>query len=303
MSVIRRLRRGVALLSVMVGPQVAAQGVPARDLWDFPIGALADAPALAGSAGGALYNPASPLIGGTAGRAAFGITALSASADQGVEGQLAHSTWFRAGGQAITVSLGRAAVGGIIRTGTDPQGLGSVAYQSWVSSLSLSRAVSRHLLVGAAARYRTGRADDVTGRSIAADIGVVGQHLTPLDLRIGLASFLWRPGREIEDRSGASMALDGRVLGRSDLRGVRLGYSAQWARRGAREGFLYARARYSVLELVGGTTQTRRFGESNTRARFGVTFHFARYSAGIAREDGVSRLAPTYQFSLTSLLP
>jgi hypothetical protein len=220
-----------------------------------------------------------------------------------VEGQVAHGSWFRGSGQAITLSLGRSAVSGIIRTGTDPQGLGTVPYESWVSSLSIARSVTRHLVVGAAARYRTGRADDVTGRSIAADLGIVAQHLTPLDVRVAAASFLWRPGREIEDRSGGSAAIDARVLGRTELRGVRVGYSTQWARRGASEDFYFARARYGLLELVGGTTSTSRFGESNRRARFGLTFHFARYSAGVAREDGVSRLNPTYQFSLTSVLP
>jgi hypothetical protein len=303
MSCSRHLHLVLALVGLSVGSTARAQGAPARDLWDFPIGTLADPPALAGPAGGALYNPASPLIGGRAGRAVFGITALSASADQGVEGQLAHGTWYSRASQAITISLGRSAVSGIVRTGTDPQGLGTIPYESWVSSLSVARSVSRHLVVGAAARYRTGRADELTGRSIAADVGAVAQHLTPADLRLAVASFLWRPGREIEDRSGGSAALDARVLGRSELRGVRLGYSTQWARRGASEDFFFARARYNVLEFVGGTTSTQRFGESNRRARFGLTFHFSRYSAGVAREDGVSRLAPTYQFSLTSVLP
>ena len=281
-----------------------AQGVPARDLWDFPLGTLAEAPPFAGAVAGGLFNAAGPLAAGRpAGRALLGVTALSASADQGVEGQLAHATWFSSANSAVTFSMARSAVGGIVRTATDPQGLGSVAYQSWVSSLSIAQADSRHLVVGAAARYRTGRADEETGRSIAADVGVVVQHLRPFDLRLGAATFLWRPGREIEDRSGASLAADARLVGRHDRRGLRVGYSSQWSRRGATEGFLFARSRFDVVELLGGTVRTQRFGERNTRARFGLTFHFARYSAGIAREDGASRLAPTYQFSLTSLIP
>lgn len=300
----RRLPLPVAVAALVLPALAGAQGVPARDLWDFPIGALAEAPAVAGAAGAALYNPASPMQAGSPrGRALFGVTALSASADQGVEGQVAHATWFRSAASAFTLSLARAAVGGIVRTGTDPQGLGSVAYQSWVTSLSSAHALSRHVVVGAAARVRTGRADLETGRAVAADLGIVVQHLTPLDLRIGAGSFLWRPGREIEDRSGGSIAADARLLGRSDLRGLRAGHSQQWARRGATEAFTYVRGRFDVLELLAGTAQTRRFGESNRRARFGVVFHFARYSAGIAREDGVSRLAPSYQFSLTTLLP
>ncbi|MCU0624678.1 MAG: hypothetical protein MUF53_12570 [Gemmatimonadaceae bacterium] len=281
-----------------------AQRVPGRDLWDFPVGALADAPALAGVTGGGLYNPSSPLQAGRPkGRMVIGVTALEASADQGVEGQIVHGTWFRGPTSAFTISVARSAVGGIVRTGTDPQGQGNVPYDSWVTSIGSAHSVTRHLVVGAAARYRTGRADAETGQTIAADLGLTVQHLPLLDARLGVSSFLWRPGREIDDRSAASVALDARVLGPRDARGLRVGTSRQWSRRGASETFTSLRARFDVLELVAGSASTRRFGDRNARARFGVNFHFARYSAGISREDGVSRLAPTYQFSLHTLLP
>ncbi|MCU0650353.1 MAG: hypothetical protein MUF00_20375 [Gemmatimonadaceae bacterium] len=292
------------LIACGTAAPLAAEQVPGRDLWDFPVGSLSDAPALVGATGGGLYNPASAQQSGVPrGRAVLGVTALAASADQGVDGQLVHATWFRTDASALTVSIARSAISGIVRTGTDPSSLGNVPYDSWVTSIASSHAVGRHVIVGAAGRFRTGRADTETGRSIAGDVGVILQHLPVLDARVGASTFLWRPGRETVDRAVVNVAGDVRVLGSRDARGLRLGTSAQWARRGSAERFSYARARFELLELVAGSATTRRFGDRNVRARFGINFHFARYSAGIAREDGVSRLAPTYQFSLTSVLP
>jgi hypothetical protein len=300
--VARRAPRLALLFAIPAA--AAAQPVPARDLWDFPIGTLAEAPALAGAAAAALHNPATPLLAGRPdGRFLLGVTALSASADQGVEGQIVHGTWVRGAGHAITVSVARAAIGGIVRTGSDPSGLGTVAYDSWVASASSARAIGSHLLVGAAARWRTGRADVETGRALAADLGAVLHRLPLLDARLAVSSFLWRPGREIDDRAAVTLAGDARVLGPRDTRGLRVGTSRHWARRGAQESFTFVRGRYEVLELHAGRLATERFGQRNARWRFGMLFHLQRYSAGIAREDGVERLAPSYQFSLTTALP
>jgi len=41
-----------------------AQQVPGRQLYDFPLGALAEAPALANSAGGGFWNPATIALRG-----------------------------------------------------------------------------------------------------------------------------------------------------------------------------------------------------------------------------------------------
>ena len=48
--------------------------------------------------------------------------------------------------------------------------------------------------------------------------------------------------------------------------------------------------------------QTDIFGGANLRMRLGIILHYGGYNIGVAREDGVNGLAPTYQFSLTSLL-
>jgi hypothetical protein len=48
--------------------------------------------------------------------------------------------------------------------------------------------------------------------------------------------------------------------------------------------------------------QTDIYGGANFRVRLGIVLRYAGYCIGVAREDGVNGLAPTYQFSLSSLL-
>ena len=72
-----------------------AQSVPARDLLDYPVGALADAPALATGPAGGIYNPAtlapgrhdtsSPTFRLTLGK-------LSSPGERGLNGELIHFT-------------------------------------------------------------------------------------------------------------------------------------------------------------------------------------------------------------------
>ncbi|MEP7000018.1 MAG: hypothetical protein ABI969_06050, partial [bacterium] len=64
-----------------------AQQVPGRQLYDFPLGALAEAPALASSAGGGFWNPATIALRGTEQLLLSG-AALSSPIEQGVSAEI-----------------------------------------------------------------------------------------------------------------------------------------------------------------------------------------------------------------------
>jgi hypothetical protein len=86
------------------------------------------------------------------------------------------------------------------------------------------------------------------------------------------------------------------------VHGVRVGYSLQVAQSLFTEHYLFASARWGDWEVRGGPVQTDIYGGANIRVRLGIVLHYAGYNIGVAREDGVNGLAPTYQFSLSSLL-
>src|SRR5687768_2485727 len=69
-----------------------AQAVPGRDLYDFAIGALGEAPALAVATAGGLYNPAATLLAPT-GRLRGSVTHLNAPGDRGLSGEVVGLEW------------------------------------------------------------------------------------------------------------------------------------------------------------------------------------------------------------------
>lgn len=281
-----------------------AQPVPARDLWDFPLGAVGEPAALATEAGVGLWNPAMlALPAGTRWRA--GVASLSTGADQGVEGQLLGAAWRRADGMTLGISIARAAVGGLVRTDTDPQSLGSLTYESLLGSVTMARDVFPWLTAGASARWRQGRAERDVRSALAADLGVVARIRPWYDARVALATFLWRPGRETEDRSLVTFAADARVLGRSETGEFRAGVAAQGATRGqpgrtTGEFGPVVSGRLGPVEarLALPTVQNR--AERLTRVRFSLGLHLSRFVVGIGREDANVGLGPLYQFTFSS---
>jgi hypothetical protein len=113
-----------------------------------------------------------------------------------------------------------------------------------------------NLSVGVAVRERNGSLDDVSRSGVSVDAGVIAEHLTRFDVRIGASSFLLSPGAAASERASWLFGADARVAGPDSVHGVRLG----------------------------------------------IVLHYAGYGIGVAREDGVNGLAPTYQSSLSSLL-
>ncbi len=294
----RKVLCGLAI--VLWAPGLRAQAVPARDLWEFPLGAVLEPAALAVEPGGGLWNPATLGLGPSA-RWRAGVASVSSSADQSVEGQLLALSIRRSSGQLFGVSVARTGVASLIRTETDPTKVGDVPYSSLLLSLTAANELVPHLTAGVALRYREGRADRTVNNALAADFGVVLHDLTSRDVRVAVSSFLWRPGREIQDRPAFLAAADVRLMGVKD-RETRFGYSFNGVNRGAKEDGPFLAWRFDRMELRGAYLRTVASGRQVNRVRSGVALHYARYVVGVAREEGASGLGPLYQFTLSSLL-
>lgn len=302
----RKLLCGLAMACLACGMArtASAQPVPARDLWDFPLGAVGAPAALSTEAGVGLWNPAMMALPDSM-RWRAGVASLSTGVDQGVEAQLLGLSIRRSSGTFVGFSLARSAVTGLVRTDTDPQGLGTLRYESWLGSLAMSRPVTSWLSVGAAARWRLGHADEDVRNALAADLGFVARYAPWRDARLAVGTFLWRPGREAEDRPLVTMAADFRVVGSGPLSEARVGLAAQEPMRGQTsrstgEFGPFASARLGPLEARAAIPTLRASGEQLTRARFSVSLHLARFVVGIGREDASVGLGPLYQFSFSA---
>jgi len=281
--------------------ELGAQPVPARDLLEFPLGAIFEPPALAGEPGAGLWNPATLALP-TGERYRIGVASLAAGTSQGADGQLLSGAMRRASGTTVGLSVARAAVGGLVRTDSDPQSVGTIPYHTMLVSLGVAREVVPHVTAGTAVRWRSGRADQRTGDALAADFGAVLHDLPWRNARVALSSFLWRPGREIEDRPAVLVAADLRVAGSDRTREVRVGYTESAVNRGARDRGLFASGRLDRLEARAAFVRGAAGSGTVSRFRSGLALHYARYVVGIAREEGISGLGPVYQFTLSTLI-
>lgn len=289
------------LAAFVWAPLLAAQSVPARDLWEFPLGALLEPAALASEPGGGLWNPASAHMHRDD-RWRLGVASLLSSTDyQSVDGQLLSASYRRASGVTLGFSIASTSVGSILRTDSDPQTLGEVPYSSLMFSALAARELLPHVTAGVALRYREGRADQLVDHALAADLGVVVHSLPVRDARFAISSFLWRPGREVQDRPAMVAAADLRVMGVTD-RETRLGFSYNGVNRGAKELGPFLAWRFDRVDLRGAYLRTTASGRSVSRIRSGVALHYARYVVGVAREEGAVGLGPLYQFTLSSLI-
>lgn len=302
----RKLLCGLAATTawLCISAAAEAQPVPARDLWDFPLGAVGAPAALAVEAGVGLWNPATMALPADM-RWRAGVASLSTGVDQGVEGQLLGLSVRRVSGLSLGLSVARAAVTGLVRTETDPQSLGSLRYESWLASVTAARPVTDWLTVGVAARWRQGRAEREVRSAVAADLGAIARYAPWWDARLAIGSFLWRPGREVDDRPIVTLAADARVLGTDVLREVRVGVAAQRATRGqvnltTREFGPFASGRYGPVEARVALPTVRSGSERLARVRFSLALHLARFQVGVGREDANVGLGPLYQFTFSS---
>jgi hypothetical protein len=282
--------------TVAISP-LRAQQVPARDLFDFPLATLAEAPALATSAGGGFWNPATLALRGVD-RALVSVSALKSPIDQGVTAQFGTAA-FRIG-RTITagISIAQASVSDLLRTDTDPQSIGSeIPYRSTIMSgvIASGRGPAT---IGLALRRRTATVDNVSGGATSLDLGGTLERPGGLPLRLALASFLRSVGGK-GDRTTTLSAAEG-ILPLQHV-DVRTGVAYQFERDGPQETFVYASGRTSLLDVRAGVARQTGFGNTTTRMRLGLGVHSTRYLVGVAREDGTAGLGATYQFLLTTV--
>jgi hypothetical protein len=276
-----------------------AQQVPGRQLFDFPLGTMAEAPALASTVGGGLWNPATIALH-DGDRLLASVAALTSDIEQGVSMQLGTLAYAVRPGLTAGVSVASASVSELLRTDTDPQTIGdAVPYNSTIVSglLAAARGFSSF---GVAIRRRAGTVDRVTGHATSIDIGGVVDRPLGLPLRAGVSSFLVSPSRDQERASGLG-AVEGylpRTAG-----DARIGIAWQQDEGGGSERFVYAAGHAGLFDLRGGVAQQRAFGSSTTRVRLGVGIHYGHYLVGVAREDGTAGLGASYQFVLRTVIP
>ncbi len=276
--------------------------VPARDLLAFPVGLTAEPAALGTITGAGLWNPATALLPNGY-RFRVSAAAMNAPSDISVSAQLfsVAAAWRNT---TFGLSVTRSSVADILRTDTDPQSIGNpVPYGTTVISLLAARRVLPHLVAGLALRERSGALDDVNRSALSLDVGLIAEHLfSAADVRVGASTFLLTPGYASIERASWLFAADAKVVGPDSLHSVRAGYALQVAQSLFTEHYVYASARWAGWEARGGPVHTDIYGGSNVRVRLGIVLHYGGYNIGVAREDGVNGLAPTYQFSLSSLL-
>src|SRR5689334_15480765 len=118
----RCLSFAAALAVVMASPS-GAQRVPARDLLRYPLGTLAEAPALATESGDGFQNPATIALAEEA-RIRGTAVGLNTGTDRGVSAQLAAVAVRLPQRITVGISAARASITGIAHTDVDPQPIG-----------------------------------------------------------------------------------------------------------------------------------------------------------------------------------
>ena len=285
---------------VVAGPS-EAQRVPGRDLLHFPIGTLAEAPALALDSGDGFQNPAAIRLADHA-RIRGTAVALNTGTDRGVSAQLAAVTVALPKDITVGLSAVRAAINGIGRTITDPQPIGrDVPYSTLVLSLSGARQSLEQVTSGIAVRYRAGEVNGVRRSTFGLDGGVLVDRVFGLDARMGLSSFLWGPGSGDGKDASFSGAVDARVIGADSTRQARVGYSYTIADGASRGHYVFMAGRFARWIGRAGIARTPVFGGNETTLRLALGLRYARYTVGLSREESAQGFDPTYQFVLSGL--
>lgn len=298
------MRRNEFWYLLLVGPSILqAQQMPGRDLLEFPLGSLAEGPATSVSSRDGFRNPASILLPDGA-RARFSVSSLTTNTEQGVAGQIVALAVAVPQGLTAALSIARAEVTGITRTEHDPRGIGGdLPYNALVVSAVTAGRPAPNVIAGAALRYQTGQLDVTRENALGIDAGVLVEHLGRMDARIGLSSFLWRPGIASGDGAAVSLGGDARVIGPDTLSEVRAAYSYSHSPGLSREHFFSATGRLGRWEARAGVARGVVSSRVSTRARLAVGFRYSDYFIGLAREDTPEGLSPVYHFTFVATVP
>ncbi len=278
-----------------------AQLVPGRDLLSFPIGLVAEAPAIGSDAGFGLWNPASVAIPDGS-RVRLAVGTMSAPVDVAVSAQVATAAGRWKSGTTIAVSIANASVADLLRTDSDPQSIGDeIPYRTTLYSFLATHAYKLGTL-GGALRVRSGRLDNIARHAVSIDLGFISRGFGTRDVRVAASTFLASPAKHEHERAEILTSVDARLVGDDSLRTSRVGLSYTATDGLAKEAFGYLGARWGRLEARVGMARTEVYSQSNWRSRLGVAFHHRGYVIGVSREEGGDNLSATYQFTLSSVL-
>ncbi len=294
-----------ALASVLVSAPAVAQRVPARDLLEFPLGLLADAPALSTRMPASLWNPASRSADSSA-RGEIGLAGLTTPQNQGAQLGMIGGEYRIRPGLSAALSFAQASVSDIIHTETDPQSIGGeIPYGT--SLLSAGVALTRQhssfgiWSAGLAGRYRWATVDQDNGGAFSLDGGVIVDKILGTPLRGAASTFLFSPVRS--DEAATFMAAIDAPLLRRDSTVVRVGYSASVTQSRGRDDYVFTSVDYRWFNATGGFDWSTAFGDQDRRMRLGIGLRYASYVVAVGREDGAAGLGANYQFLVTRTIP
>ncbi len=287
-------------VAVAWAPAAWAQRVPGRDLLEFPIGTMAEAPPLATLARDGLWNPAAVLLD-PAHRARAAAAAFDGPAQQGVAAQTFSVALPISASTTVALSFLHASVRDLPHTEGDPQSVGSdIRYGTTIISASIARRLNAILDAGLSLRYRHGELDTEVRSAMALDGGIVAHIPGKGDVRIAASSFLLQPAWGGNSETRFSAAIDARALGvREDLQ-LRTGYALSYTGALATEHYAFLSGRVQMLEMSGGLLYSEIHGGNSFRSRLGVGLRSSTIAVGLSREANSSGIAPAYQVMITA---
>ena len=288
-----------ALTSIAIIAPVrgGAQRVAGRDLLEFPLGLLAEAPALSGRMAGGLWNPASAALQSPV-RAEFGLAGLTTPQELGVQLEMLAAAFKLRPNLTGSISIAQASVADILRTATDPISLGGeIPYSTTLASVGVAT-TRKNATFGLSARYRLGTVDSDHSGVFAIDGGAIVDRVAGTPLRVAVSTFLFNPSSASNEASYFAAA-DLPVLRIDTTLAVRGGYSVSRTEGRGHEQYVFGTATYRQFDLSSGISTTTEFGSSSHRWRLGFGLRRAGYTVAIGREDGGAGLGASYQFLLT----
>ena len=289
-----------ALASFTLAAAAAAQRVPGRDLLEFPLGLIADAPPLSSQMTGGLWNPASIAIRSPI-RGEIGIAGLTTPQEQGVRLIMLGGSYKIRPTITASLSYAQASVSDLLRTDSDPQSVGGeIPYG--ISVVSAGAAMTRNdLTLGAALRFQYGTVVTEHRSVVGLDGGAILNRVAGTPLRLAVSTFLLTPSLSANEATYLAAA-DIPLVHRDSLFIVRGGYSISHTQGRGREDYAFATSAYRQLDISGGMSQVTLFGNTSRRLRLGFGLRYAGYTVAVGREDGAAGISASYQFLLKRVI-
>jgi hypothetical protein len=285
------------LSAVFSADRAQAQRVAGRDLLEFPLGLLAEAPALSEQMVGGLWNPATAALARPT-RAEFGFAGLTTPQELGVQLEMLAAAYQIKPNFTGSLSIVQASVSDILRTDTDPQSIGAeLPYSTTLLSLGAAT-TQKGATFGLTARYRWGTADTEHSGAFALDGGVIIDRVARTPIRLAASTFLFNPSSSSNEASYFAAA-DVPVVRLDTTLLVRAGYSFGSTEGRGHENYVFSTAAYRQFDLSTGVSTTTEFGNSSHRWRLGFGLRRAGYHVAIGREAGSAGFGANYQFLLT----